>query len=220
MRGVSRPAVTRDPSHWVEDMTWHRRMYRQSQFRWVPEDPMAIALTWTRGRLVHETPRHLQRLDAQAWSLADYVRGIDGAMLAPLNAAQGKCRPDVWQAGLELLDWTPRDVETQRHVAVACMSTTQHPEAARALRGIPLPNPFSQLWELRQMRGMYTAAQNLIEDALCDLILELQPSQGWTHLAYLTQHHRSPQRLQSRVEQQREERGEPGDPRRIPHQRY
>ncbi len=40
--------AARKPSDWLEDMTWHRRMYDQSKFRWVPEDPMSIALTWTK----------------------------------------------------------------------------------------------------------------------------------------------------------------------------
>ena len=56
MNSVTSQAVVRDPADWIEDMTWHRRMFRHSKFRWVPEDPIAIALTWTRGQLIYDTP--------------------------------------------------------------------------------------------------------------------------------------------------------------------
>ena len=218
MGAVSAQPVHRDPADWIEDMTWHRRMYAQSKFRWVPEDPMSIALMWARGRLNYETPGDLKRLDEQIYALRGFACGIDDAMLAPLITAQRQCRPTDWHAGLDLVGLTQRDIQILRHGAP--QEIAPHREAKRALRGIPLPNPFSQVWELRQMRGMYAAAENLLEDAFCDLVIELAPEQGWHNLPQLTLHHRSTRTLQLRVEEQRAERGAPGDPRREPAQRY
>lgn len=215
---MSAQAVLREPADWIEDMTWHRRMFRQSHFRWVPEDPMSIALTWTRGRLVHETPHHLRLLDNQLSALRGFACGIDDAMLGPLADAKRRCTTGTWKAGLELVGLTPRDIEVLRHGAPA--EIAPHQEAKRALRGIPLPNPFSQVWELRQMRSMYAAAENLLEDVICDLAIELAPDQGWHNISQVTRFHRSARALQHRVEAQRAERGEPGDPRREPLQRY
>jgi len=219
MGPVTAAAVLRDPVDWIEDMTWHRRMFSQSHFRWVPEDPMSIALTWTRGRCAYSTPGQLRRLDEQLLSLRDYSAGIDDAMIEPLADAKRRSRPADYTAGLQLVGMTPTDVAIIRHSALSGR-VTHHREAARALRGIPLPNPFSQVWELRQMRGMYAAAENLLEDTFCDLAVELMPAQGWDNLAKMTLYHRTSRTLQARIQEQRETRGGPGDPRRLPEQRY
>lgn len=215
---VGAAAAVRDPSAWLDDVTWHRRMFAQSQFRWVPEDPMSIALRWTRGRLEYDSPRDLSFLDDRLHSLRDYTAGIDDSMLAPLADAQRRCAPRQWADGLQLVGLTDRDVQGLRHAAPGVVKP--HPQASRALRGIPLRNPFTDVWELRQIRGMYTAAEDLIEDTFCDLATELAPTLGWTLLAGMTRYHRSARTLQRRVEAQRLVRGEPGDPRRVPQQRY
>lgn len=220
MGRVSALAI-REPADWVEDMTWHRRMFRQSKFRWVPDDAMSIALSWTRGRLVYDTPAHLRLVDEQLLALKGFACGIDDAMLAPLTEARQRSGSADWKAGLELVGLTPLDIEILRHSALSTpRDAPLHREARRAIHGIPWSNPFSQVWELRQMRGMYAAAENLLEDAFCDLALELAPEQGWHNLSQLTLRHRSARTLQHRVEDQRVTRGEPGDPRREPVQRY
>lgn len=217
MRDMTATATTRAPEDWLEDMTWHRRMYDQSKFRWVPEDPMAIALQWTRGRVEFTTPGHLRRLDVQLHALRDYAAGIQDAMLDPLALARNRCRD--YAAGLQLVGMTSTEVDILRHSALSG-KVHNHPEARRALRGIPLPNPFSQVWELRQMHGMYAAADNILEDTFCDLANELADKRGWDSLAPLTLHHHTGRGLQMRVSQQRLARGLPGDPRRIMEQRY
>ncbi len=218
MRLVSTAAAQRDPANWLEDMSWHRRMFRQSHFRWVPEDPMDIALSWTRGRLLYETPGHLRILDRQRHALHTFASGIDNAMVAPLGEAERRCRPEDFRQGLDLVGLTKQDVVLLRFFAPP--EVEPHREARRALRGIPLPNPFSQVWELRQMRSMYRAAEDILLDVYCDLILELVPQHGWQNLALLLQDNRSEPALRSFVEDQRLRRGEPGDPRRQASQRY
>lgn len=194
-------------------------MYDQSKFRWAPEDPMSIALTWTRGRVEFTTPGHLRQLDTQLHALRHYAAGIEDAMLDPLALARQRCATQDYRAGLELIGMTQRDVDILRFSALGGR-VHNHPEAKRALRGIPLPNPFSQVWELRQMHGMYAAADNILEDTFCDLAAELAEDRGWDSLAPLAYLHRTGNGLRLRVEQQRRDRGLPGDPRRRVEQRY
>lgn len=212
-------ATLRQPEDWLEDMAWHRRMYRQSRFRWVPEDPLAIALTWTRGRLEHQTVAHLHQLDVQLRELRTFAAGIDDATIPLLRRARRHSLSDGWGEGLALVGLTAEGADE------LCRRTARpgghsHPDARRALRGFPLPNPWSQVWELLQVRSMYAAAEDLIEDVFCDLTLELKPLHGWRPLAEVTLRHRTETALQVRVQEQRKTRGEPGDPRRIPEQRY
>lgn len=218
MASVSTAAVERAPEDWLEDVHWHRRMYRQSHFRWVPEDPMGIALSWTRGRVLYETPGHLRVLDARRHALHEFATGIDDCMVGPLNLAEQQCGPRQFRDGLELIDMTLDHMTLLRFFAPR--EVKPHREAVRALRGIPLPNPFSQVWEMRQMRSMYQAAEDLLLDVYCDLILELAPSHGWHALAQLGKDNRSEPALRAVVADQRQRRGEPGDPRRAPQQRY
>lgn len=215
---MSASAVHRDPTEWVEDMGWHRRMFDQSFFRWVPEDPVSLALTWTNGRLLYETPGHLRLLDGQLVALRSFAAGIDHAMVPLLDEARERLSKPAWRAGLELVGLTPDEVQVLRFYAPA--EQAPHREVRRALRGWPLQNPFSRVWELRQMRGMYSAAENLLEDVFCDLAVELAPTHGWQNLSQITLFNNSAAGLRQRVDWQREERGEPGDPRRVPAQTY
>lgn len=212
-------AARRDPSNWIEDMSWHRRMFRQSYFRWVPEDAMSLALQWTHGRILHETPGHLRTLDQQIIDLQLYSSGIDVATSALLEEARMKSSAADWRAGLALVGLSIDDARNLRFDAQG-LPVPQHREVRRALKGWPLPNPFSQVWELRQMRGMYKAAEHLLVDALCDLVVELAPTHGWHNLSQVTRYNNSAKQLRTRVKWQRECRGEPGDERRIPNQTY
>ncbi len=219
MSGMSGSAQRRDPEAWVEDMGWHRRMFGQSYFRWVPEDPMALALSWTRGRILHETPRHLHDLDGQLVGLRDHAAGLESAIPPLLAEAQQRCTPEDYRAGIQLAGLTPQAVATMRFRSPG-RRLSRHPDVERAMTGWPWPNPFSQVWELQQVRAMYSAAVDLLEDAFCDLVLELVPSHGWQNLAQVTLHNHSVAGLQTRVEWQRDARGEPGDARRTPEQAY
>lgn len=215
---MSASALRRDPSDWVEDMSWHRRMFDQSYFRWVPEDPMSLALSWTKGRLVYETPKHLRFLDDRLFALRNYAAGIEHAMVPFLDDAQQRCSKEAWRSGLELVGLSSREVATLRFCAPA--EQQPHREVRRALQGWPLQNPFSRIWELRQMRALYTAVENLLEDTFCDLAVELAPDHGWQNLSQVTLYNNFAAGLQQRVQWQREERGESGDPRRRPAQTY
>jgi len=215
--GISASAP-RDPADWIEDMRWHRHMFRQSYFRWVPEHPTTIALRWTKGRVVFETPAHLRVLEDQLIELRTYAAGIEHAMVPRLAEAQARSTSRDWEEGLGLLGMSQKDVELLRFNAPSRFSL--HRDARRALHGWPFPNPYSQVWELMQMRSMYTAAEDLLEDAFTDLVVELVPRHGWRNLSQILQSNRSERALQSFVEWHRRRRGEPGDRRRELVQTY
>ena len=213
------PLRERSSSNWEEDVVWHRRMYGQSHFRWVTEDVLSIATRYTRGRLKFSTPAHLSNLDVQLLSLLGHTDQIRLAMAAPLREVRG-AYGRRWGSALKLINMTELDA---RVITWSAIGTTPdqvtNSDAGRALRGIPLPNPLTEIWELRQMLAMHQAAVDVLEDASCDLVLELTPSRGLGPLAPLTLS-RTPAQLAMRVNEQRELRGEPGDPRRIPEQTY
>ena len=216
------PTLTVPPrtvEDWVDDMYWHRRMFNQSHFRWVPEQARHIALTWVRGRCAFETPGHLRRLDAQLLQLREYTGQIQDAMGPELRLARSSLRKQ-WAEGSRLLDLSEADanfiIVTAHRVDP---DQPVHPQVRRALRGFPLPNPLSRVWELRQVHAMHRAAVDLLEDELCDLATRLAPRHGWDNLAALTTD-RLGWQLELRVNDQREARGLPDDPRRRPEQRY
>jgi len=214
------PAVQeRTVEEWVDDVRWHRRMYRESHFRWAPEDPALIFLDYTRGRCVFETPAHLRFLDARQERLQGWMAQIRNAMAKPLREARTWCPQPVWNEGLKLIGLTERDVRIIIGVAGVSPDPSANRDVKRALRGFPLPNPFTQVWELRQMHAMYQAADNMMEDTLVDLLLELEPRRGWDNLADFTVCGH-PEPLKTRVKAQRAQRGELGDPRRLPAQHY
>lgn len=194
-------------------------MYGQSRFRWVTEDALSIATRYTRGRLEFSTPAHLANLDVQLLSVLGHADQIRLAMAAPLREIRDTHRRR-WGSALEHINMTDLEarVITWSAIGTTPDQITNH-DARRALRGIPLPNPLTEVWELRQMLAMYQAAANVLEDASCDLVLELAETRGLAALAPLTLS-RTPAQLSMRVSEQRELRGEPGDPRRIPVQAY
>lgn len=193
-------------------------MFRQSNFRWLPEDPVTIALVWTKGRVLYETPGELRLLEGQLIELRTYASGISHAMVPRLAEAEERSRSGDWASGLELLGLAPKDVDSLRFCCPR--QVTPHREVRRALRGWPYQNPFSQVWELQQMRSMYTAAENLLEDAFCDLVVELAQDLGWQNLSQMLRYNRSERSLRQFVEWQRQARGESGDARRRPVHSY
>lgn len=209
----------RGPGDWVEDMYWHRRGFNQSKFRWRPEQARHIALVWARGRCSFETPGHLRRLDAQLLQLREYTGQIQDAMAPELREARSKLGRPQWTEGLKLLDLTPADADFIIITAHRLDPHNQHPQVRRALRGIPLPNPFSRVWELRQVHALHRAAVDLLEDEVCDLASSLAPRHGWDNLAALTTD-RIGWQLERRVNEHLETRGLPEDPRRHPGQRF
>lgn len=211
----------REPRYWVEDTTWHRRMFGQSMFRWAPEDPMVIALNYTRGRLTFDTAGHLRFLDQQGLAIRDFAGRIDDVIAAHIREGIRTGGERLAQDCLSIIDVSPLDAAMLEFGASSVGRVL--PEVVRVQRDVPLPNPFTLVWELRQLRSMYTAADHLIEDAYCDLALELHDEGAglsWSRLAQVTPTCYDGDTVKTRVQAQRAARGHPGDLRRTPEQRY
>ncbi|GAA1435900.1 hypothetical protein GCM10009616_34210 [Microlunatus lacustris] len=209
----------RSAADWREDILWHRQMYRQSRFRWAAENATNIAMRSTRGRLEFSTPKHLAALEVHRMELLGYTDQIRLAMASPLREARSAYGAR-WGTALALVGMSTMDA---RIIIWSAVGTTPdqvtNTDVRRVLRGIPLPNPLTEVWELRQLHSMFQAASDLLEDAVCDLVHELSDHHGLDALAPLTVSSAADQ-LRMRIEAQREQRGEPGDRRRIPQQRY
>lgn len=205
---------------WVDDVRWHRQMYGQSRFRWAPEDPLTIASRLTAGRLTFSTPRHLHQLEQALAVLSSHQARIAAALAPPLREVRHEFGAS-WTEVLKEVALSPLEA---RIILWSCPGSgasqdVPDADAQRAIRGLPLPNPLTEIWELRQVALMYEAAWDLLEDALCDLVHELAPTRD---LAQIARHTTSGDRLQLefRLARQRERRGEPGDVRRLTVQHY
>lgn len=213
------PRRERSTADWREDVLWHRRMYRQSRFRWAAENATNIAMRSTRGRLEFSTPGHLAALESHRMELLGYTDQVRLAMASPLREARSAYGAR-WGTALALVGMPTMDA---RIIIWSAVGTTPeqvtNTDVRRVLRGIPLPNPLTEVWELKQLHSMFQAAGDLLEDAVCDLVHELRDHHGLGSLAPLTVSGNADQ-LRMRIEAQREQRGEPGDRRRIPQQQY
>lgn len=210
----------REPCHWVEDATWHRRMFAESMFRWVPEDPMAIVLCYTRGRLLFETPGDLRFLDQRGLAVRDFAGRIDDIMARHIREGFRVAGESIANDCLAVIDVSPRQAAQLEFAAQPISSRFR--EAERVVEGIPLPNPFTLVWELRQLRSMYTAVDDMIEDAYCDLAQELHDAgRTWQQIAQVSPTcYGDVNQVRARIAEQRRLRGESGDPRRSPEHRY
>ena len=216
------PAFDRSPEQWVEDVQWHRLAYGGSMFRWLPQEAMTLALRWSHGQVEWSTPGDFRRLEQRVESLTEYTTGIERSMLPFIEHVRQTCRPAVYAQGIEAVGLTDLHIEVMRFPSSYAERTRiTHPQAKRILAmQLPHPNPFVFVWELRQMHGLYKAAEDLLKDALCDLLTELAPDHGWPALAAMSTREPYADSLQWMVELQRERRGGPGDPRRVPEQRF
>lgn len=208
-------AWERPVDDWVNDLTWHRRMFSQSRFRWFGEDATTVALRHTRGRLEFTTLNDLARLDDQLVELREHVLRLLTAVAHPLQDVRRELT-HTWGEALSVAGLTPGRAG---QIMWASGPPLSNRETQRVLGGIPWSNPLTEVWELLQLVGMYEAAANLLEDAVCDLATELLDTRSPLAVAAHT-HDRVPGQLQMRIEDNLEERGPSGDARRTPHQTY
>jgi hypothetical protein len=201
---------------WLDDLRWHRHMFKESRFRWTGEHVMSIVTRNTGGQLDFTSLHHLELLERWRGELADYSHQGRLAMAAPLRTAHDTL--PSWEQLAEHLRLSVVDCKATVWVAVG-----EPPEARtnvnveRVLRRLPFSNPLIQIWELTQLWRMYEAAGAVFEDTICDLIEELRGREGIDALVQATGT-LTPAGLDGRVADARQLRGEPGDPRRIPAQ--
>jgi len=204
---------------WLDDLTWHRRMFQQSRFRWTGEHVLSIVTRYTGGQLVFSTVEQLELLQDYQRDVRGYSHQCRLAMAEPLQQAQ-QTLGGRWDPTGEALGMSVVDCE-----AIVWSAVGEPPEArtnvniASVLHRLPFANPLIECWELKQLCGMYQAAVDVFEETICDLVDELAGAvpieQVVTASGSL-----SAGGLRARVEDARGRRGRAGDRRREPAQAF
>lgn len=209
----------RPPESWAEDLVWHRWMFKQSRFRWTAGDAIQIAMHYSGGNTEFTTPAHLRRLDRARQDLAEYIAEMRGILAWELERARPHFDPAQWRRCLTLLDLTASDDAYLHWITKTVDPRATNPDTARIVRGTPMPNPLTHVWELRQLLAVWDAGAALLEDCTVDLLEELEASHGLSRLVGLTTEINT-RELRYRIELNVEQRGRAGDPRRECVQTY
>lgn len=203
---------------WLDDLRWHKHMFRQSRFQWTGEHAVDIITRHTGGQVEFSTVRHLRRLQREQDEIADYTTQCRLAMGDALDAAAGTL-VGGWAA---VADAVGLDVGHAKAIGELASFTSAkertNPDVRRVLRQLPFSNPLIQVWELKQLVNLFQAAVDLVEDTLCDLLDELAD----VHPPAVLMEAAGQQSLLpvARVDWARKARGGLGDPRRVPRQLF
>ncbi|SHN88837.1 hypothetical protein SAMN05660350_04827 [Geodermatophilus obscurus] len=208
-------------ARWLDDLTWHKRMYRPARFRWWPEHLIDICTRTTGGQLDFTTVADLELLRRHRSVVQDVVDTFGGAIgqrLADAYMTVGSYDTIGAELGLTMTDirvmviWSaPENSDSGGWI---------HPQISRVLRVVgrqPFRNPLIETWELLQLQRMYRAAVDIFEDLTVDLIGELRGRRPDAVLAAASGSG-TVERMERRVRWAHEARGGPGDPRRYPNQ--
>lgn len=206
---------------WLEDLMWHKRMYRPARFRWWPEHLVDICTKTTGGQLDFSTLTHLQLLPRHRNSIRDVVDQFSGAIgqrLADAYLTIGSYDTIGAELGLTMAEI--RSMVIWSDVDNAGPEGWSHPQINRVLRVVgrqPFRSPLIEAWELLQLSRMYQAAADIFEDLTVDLIGELRGQRPDEVLA-VASGSGTVARMEQRIERAYAARGGPGDPRRYPSQ--
>lgn len=208
-------------ARWLDDLMWHKRMYRPARFRWWPEHLVDICTKTTGGRLDFTTLAHLQLLPGHRNSVRDVVDLFSGAIgqrLADAYLTIGSYDTIGQELGLTMTDIRVMVIWSAPENAGP--DGWFHPQISRVLRVVgrqPFRSPLIEAWELLQLSRMYQAAADVFEDLTVDLIGELRGQRPDEVLATASGSG-TVARMDQRIERAYAARGGPGDPRRYPSQ--
>lgn len=215
-----------DPAQWIDDLAWHRQVYKQSKFRWDGTEALLIATEFTGGRQEFRTVADLRDLEAYRLALSQYVMTCQRALGIALEETRNGLRAADWGRVAGLMDMSTVDCSASSHLAECGnprnpeeFSNAQVRRIQKMCAGFFFASPLLLAWELSQLWKLYRAAEDLIEDTIVDLVVELRPrvrSSDLRHALHLV----TEVGLDHRVNDQRRERGAIGDPRRAPHQTF
>ncbi|GGL85493.1 hypothetical protein GCM10011589_47380 [Modestobacter marinus] len=208
-------------ARWLQDLMWHKRMYRPARFRWWPEHLVDICTKTTGGQLDFSTIAHLQLLPRHRNSIRDVVDRFSGAIgqrLADAYLTIGSYDTIGSELGLTMDEM--RSMVIWSDVDNAGLAGWSHPQISRVLRVVgrqPFRSPLIEAWELLQLSRMYQAAADIFEDLTVDLIGELRGQRPDEVLA-VASGSGTVARMEQRIERAYAARGGPGDHRRYPSQ--
>lgn len=208
------------------DLDWHRRTYQESKFQWTGLDAVLVATEWTRGQDTFTNVHDLTALHARQRELAEYTTTCERAMGEAIDAARSGLKVPVSKVA-DLLGLTNLDAEHAVYLSAldaiwsspgdrSGRSNAQVRRIQRMCSGFLFGSPLLLAWELKQLWRLYQSAGALLEDTLIDLVIELEAVDPIVIAHALDLPNR--RALEHRINAQRTERGEIGDPRRSPRQ--
>lgn len=211
--------MVEDTATWLEDLYWHRQMFKPARTQWDGREVIDVVTRHTNGQLEFSTLADLESLSVTKGELDAAVQLVEKSLgVAAQRAAIAFCGD--WSAVGEQvgLDW--RDLRRMAEVAARTPAFVSHPDVRVAVQEVPSRNPLSEAWEIKQLRSLWVAAAQMVEDAACDLIEELvDAGLGWDSLL-VSVWDGDAHALRARVRRNRDARGAPGDPRRRARQRF
>lgn len=218
------PIERRTPAQWIEDLTWHRQIYRDAKFRWTGTDALLVATEFTYGHDTFETVGDLHTLEKYRLGLATYTLTCQRAFGAAINDTRTGLAVQGWDLIADLMRIPILDCRTSSWHATWAdpydRRQVTNPQVSRITAmcdGFLFASPLLLAWELKQLWSLYAAAENILEDTIADLVTELTGTVRDEDLARAAGMS-TIVGLHDRVATQRTERGEPTDPRRTPHQ--
>jgi hypothetical protein len=206
---------------WLEDLNWHKDVYRYSRFQWWGEHVIKIVTSRTGGRLNFTTVADLQFLSDRQREHVDYAARLWLALAAPLSDAYETM--GSWEAVAGPLGLTRYDCRGAVGVAgIYPPEEAVTPDSKRISEMVNsqvFKNPFILAWEMKQMWAMHQAAVDMFEDTICDLVGELRGTRPGQILAAAIGVSTSGN-LDGRIRKAHAARGQSGDPRRVPSQTF
>ncbi|EQM29999.1 hypothetical protein ATN37_02170 [Rhodococcus sp. MH15] len=215
-----------EPAHWIDDLAWHRQVYKQSKFRWDGTEALLVATEFTGGCQEFRTVADLRDLEGYRLALSEYTMTCQRALGLALQEARYGLGSGHWEDIATLLDLTAVDCAASSYFArwgdprvAGQFSNPQVLRIRKMCAGFFFASPLLLAWELSQLWKLYRAAEELLEDTLVDLVVELQPLVRTSDLLHAL-HTTTEVGLNNRISSQRHERGPSGDPRRVPRQTF
>lgn len=217
--------VNTDPSHWVDDLSWHRGRFGESAFKWTHEDALAIATRFTRGTGEFTTIGDLHRLRRYHYELTQYYLSCQHALGATLIEIRDALKLPDDHAAADLLVMHPVHAAQSVYLYNRArrlgepLGNTDTEQIRTMVSKMLFRSPLMLAWELKQLWDLHVAAERIVEDTIIDLAVELEGTVPDQELVAALDTY-TVVALHRRIQDQREERGEPGDPRRTVHQVY
>jgi hypothetical protein len=206
---------------WLDDLFWHKKMYRGARWRWWGEHVTDLITTYTGGQLTFRSMDDLRQLQRYQQRAEDEAFTCQLALADPLQMAKDVM--GIWNVvgaavGLSEVECSTPVCFAETHPTQA-RTNHQVERVRRVVRRQPFKNPLIEALELKQLWRLHQAAAAMLEDTTCDLLVELRDSRPDVALCEAVGV-LSSKGLDTRIAAARKARGGPGDPRRIPRQIY
>lgn len=215
-----------DAEQWIDDLSWHRQVYKQSKFRWWDTEAVLVATEFTGGRNNFRTIADLRELERYRISVSEYALTCQRALGLALKDVRSNLNLSGWDRVGDLLDLDPGECASSSFFATWAdpydsrqISNPQVRRIRRMCDGFFFASPLLLAWELKQLWRLYQAAEDVLEDTLVDLLVELRETARTQDLVRAIGMS-TEAGLDDRIAMQRDARGPVGDPRRIPQQTF